>query len=51
MLIYNDNKGQLMNDWSIHARIFQICHILSMKLHVLNLINVDLNEDVKFDKS
>lgn len=49
MLIYNDDKGQLMNDWSIHARIFQICHILSMKL--LNLINVDLNEDVKFDKS
>lgn len=49
MLIYNDNKGQLMNDWSIHARIFQICLILSMKL--LNLINVDLNEDVKFDKS
>lgn len=49
MLIYNDDKGQLMNDWSIHARIFQICNILSMKL--LNLINVDLNEDVKFDKS
>lgn len=48
MLIYSNNKGQQMNDWSTHARIFQICDILWMKL--LNLINVDLNEDIKFDK-